>query len=72
MVVACLLTGDRIGVRTGKYEVYEDTVKTPAYQALEGGIYNEDMAVAIADEVENENYAYKHWSCTGPIDLRQW
>ncbi|KAJ0386906.1 hypothetical protein COL922a_003382 [Colletotrichum nupharicola] len=44
----------------------------PGYQAIYGGIYNEDMAVAIADEVENNKLAYNHWSCVGPIGLGKW
>lgn len=62
----------RPGIRTGRYTAYEDTVASPAYQAIEGGIYNEDLAVAIVDEVENGKYIYKHWSCTGPIGLKEW
>ena len=60
------------GIRTGKYETFEDTVANPAYQGLEGGIYNEDMAAAIVDEVEDGKYDYKHWTCTGPIGLKEW
>lgn len=60
------------GVRTGKYTAYEDTPESPAYVAIEKGIYNEDMAVAIVDEVENNEFAFKHWTCTGQIDLKQW
>ncbi|KAI8224959.1 hypothetical protein K4K54_004909 [Colletotrichum sp. SAR 10_86] len=60
------------GIRTGKYEVYVDELDSPGYQAIYGGIYNEDMAVAIVDEVENNKLAYKHWSCVGPIGLGKW
>jgi hypothetical protein len=59
-------------VRTGKYEYVVDDSKGSADAAVMGGIYNEDMAVAIADEVENGNLVHQHWSCTGPIGLKQW
>ncbi|KAK7703819.1 hypothetical protein SLS64_008763 [Diaporthe eres] len=58
------------GIRTGEYEVFVDSKETPAEAAVVGGIYNEDMAVAIVDEVEKGELAYKHWSCTGPIDVK--
>ncbi|KAF4434053.1 hypothetical protein CGCF415_v007162 [Colletotrichum fructicola] len=60
------------GVRTGEYKVFVDSPEDPAVEAANGGIYNEDMAVAIVDEVENNKLAYKHWSCTGPIGLGKW
>ncbi|GJC84751.1 hypothetical protein ColLi_07589 [Colletotrichum liriopes] len=60
------------GVRTGEYKLFIDTPEDPATEAAENGIYNEDMAVAIVDEVENNKLAFKHWSCTGPIGLRKW
>ncbi|KAH9226221.1 hypothetical protein K456DRAFT_43256 [Colletotrichum gloeosporioides 23] len=60
------------GVRTGEYKVFVDSSEDPAVEAANGGIYNEDMAVAIVDEVENNKLAYKHWSCTGPIGLGKW
>jgi hypothetical protein len=52
--------------------LYIDTPEEPAYQAIDEGIYNEDMAVAIVDECENDKLAYKHWTCTGEIDLKEW
>ncbi|KAJ0269760.1 hypothetical protein COL940_012218 [Colletotrichum noveboracense] len=61
-----------VGVRTGEYKVFVDSSEDPAVEAANGGIYNEDMAVAIVDEVENNKLAYKHWSCTGPIGLGKW
>lgn len=60
------------GIRTGKYEKFIDSIESPAYQGVEGGIYNEDMAVAIVDEVEKPETDYKHWTCTGPIGLKEW
>ncbi|KAF9875929.1 nad-dependent epimerase dehydratase [Colletotrichum karsti] len=60
------------GVRTGEYKVFVDSPEDPAVEAANGGIYNEDMAVAVVDEVENNKLAYQHWSCTGPIGLREW
>ncbi|KAF4775362.1 NAD-dependent epimerase dehydratase [Colletotrichum scovillei] len=60
------------GVRTGEYKIFIDTPEDPATEAAENGIYNEDMAVAIVDEVENNKLAFRHWSCTGPIGLRKW
>lgn len=59
-----------LGIRTGEYKVYIDSKETPAEAAVDGGIYNEDMAVAIVDEVEKGELTYKHWSCTGPIDVK--
>lgn len=59
-----------LGIRTGDYKVYLDSKETPAEGAVVGGIYNEDMAVAIVDEVEKGELTYKHWSCTGPIDVK--
>ncbi|KAI0127394.1 hypothetical protein BJ170DRAFT_625221 [Xylariales sp. AK1849] len=60
------------GVRTGKYEIHVDSGPGGVDAAIEGGIYNEDMAVAIVNEIENKELTFKHWSCTGPIGLRQW
>lgn len=60
------------GVRTGKYELHIDGEDGTADVAVQGGIYNEDMAVAIVDEVENSRLTFKHWSCTGEIDLKEW
>lgn len=59
-----------LGTRTGEYKVCLDSKETPAEAAVVGGIYNEDMAVAIVDEVEKGELTYKHWSCTGPIDVK--
>ena len=61
-----------VGVRTGEYDLYIDTPDEPAYAGIEGGIYNEDMAVAIADEVEKKQLIHQHWTCTGQIDLGKW
>lgn len=61
---------DYPGIRTGEYKVYVDSEETPAEGAVVGGIYNEDLAVAIVDEVEKKELTYKHWSCTGPIDVK--
>lgn len=52
--------------------MYIDTPEQPAYQGIDEGIYNEDMAVAIVDECENDELSYQHWTCTGPIDLKEW
>ncbi|KAJ5958796.1 uncharacterized protein N7479_005946 [Penicillium vulpinum] len=60
------------GIRTGKYEVYVDNYAGSAEPAIHNGIYNEDLAVAIVDEVENNQLHYKHWTCTGPIGLKAW
>jgi putative NADH-flavin reductase len=61
-----------IGIRTGQYEYYIDDGLGSAQKAIDEGIYNEDMAVAIVDEVENGELIHKHWSCTGPIGLKEW
>ncbi|KAJ5959264.1 uncharacterized protein N7479_006414 [Penicillium vulpinum] len=60
------------GIRTGKYEVHVDDSAGSAEQGIDNGIYNEDMAVAIVDEVENNKLNHKHWTCTGPIGLKEW
>ncbi|KAF4120102.1 hypothetical protein GMORB2_3513 [Geosmithia morbida] len=60
------------GIRTGNYEVHVDDACGSAEDGIHGGIYNEDMAVAIADEVENNRLNHKHWTCTGPIGLKEW
>lgn len=62
----------RTGIRTGKYEVYVDDSMGSAEYGIDNGIYNEDMAVAIVDEVENNKLNHKHWTCTGPIGLKEW
>ncbi|KAI9345874.1 hypothetical protein DFJ73DRAFT_960745 [Zopfochytrium polystomum] len=60
------------GIRTGTYKLHIDTADKASTEAVAGGIYNEDMAVAIVDEAENNKLAFTHWSCTGPIGLRKW
>ncbi|OJJ82476.1 uncharacterized protein ASPGLDRAFT_67929 [Aspergillus glaucus CBS 516.65] len=60
------------GLRTGKYEVLVDDSAGSAEPAINNGIYNEDMAVAIVDEVENKKLTHKHWTCTGPVGLKEW
>ncbi|PSN62975.1 NAD(P)-binding protein [Corynespora cassiicola Philippines] len=64
----------RPGVRTGKYQISIDDVPLEGKQTgdsiLEGrltGISVADMAIAIADEVENEKLAGKHWTAWGDI-----
>ena len=64
----------RPGKRTGKYEVSVDDMVLEGEQKsdniFEGrltGISVSDMAIAIADEVENEKLAYKHWGAIGDI-----
>jgi putative NADH-flavin reductase len=65
----------RPGVRTGKYEISVDDMVLEGEQkagesVFEGrltGITVADMAIAIADEVENEKLVGKHWSATGDI-----
>lgn len=61
-----------LGVRTGKYEVHVDDSAGSAEHGIHNGIYNEDMAVAIVDEVENKRLTHKHWTCTGPVGLNRW
>lgn len=61
-----------VGLRTGKYEVLVDDSAGSAEPAINNGIYNEDMAVAIVDEVENKKLTHKHWTCTGPVGLKEW
>lgn len=68
--LGCVNSNNGSGIRTGQYKVYVDSRETPADAAVVGGIYNEDMAVAIVDEVEKNELTYKHWSCTGPIDVK--
>ncbi|KAJ5667411.1 hypothetical protein N7507_003275 [Penicillium longicatenatum] len=60
------------GIRTGKYEIHVDNAAGSAEHGIDNGIYNEDMAVAIVDEVENNKLNHKHWTCTGPIGLKEW
>lgn len=59
-------------MRTGEYKLFLDSAEEPAVEAVEQGIYNEDMAVAIVDELENNRLTHKHWSCVGPIGLKEW
>jgi putative NADH-flavin reductase len=62
-----------LGTRTGVYELQlDDGSQAGADAAIEGGIYNEDMAVAIVDEVERGNLVFQHWSCTGQMGLGKW
>ncbi|KAJ0423110.1 hypothetical protein BJY00DRAFT_300007 [Aspergillus carlsbadensis] len=57
------------GVRKGKYSITIDRYPLDENDA-HLGIYNEDMAVAIVDEVEENKLNHKHWCPTGQIDLR--
>lgn len=61
-----------LGIRTGKYEIHVDDNAGAAEAGSKHGIYNEDMAVAIVDEVENNRLTHKHWTCTGPVGLKEW
>ncbi|KAJ5588513.1 hypothetical protein N7537_011191 [Penicillium hordei] len=60
------------GIRTGQYELLVDDSAGSAEAGIHNGIYNEDMAVAIVDEVENNKLTHKHWTCTGPVGLKEW
>ncbi|KAJ5745722.1 hypothetical protein N7520_010904 [Penicillium odoratum] len=60
------------GIRTGKYEVYVDDSAGSAEIGIDEGVYNEDMAVAIVDEIEHNKLNHKHWTCTGPVGLKEW
>lgn len=64
----------RPGVRTGKYELSVDDMvlvgqeqKGSIFEGRLTGISVADMAIAIADEVENEKLVGKHWSAWGEI-----
>jgi putative NADH-flavin reductase len=64
----------RPGTRTGKYEVSVDDMILEGEQKGDNifedrltGISVADMAIAIADEVENETLVHKHWSAVGDI-----
>lgn len=65
----------RPGKRTGKYEISIDDMVLQGEQKagqsiFEGrltGISVADMAIAIADEVEQQKLVYKHWSASGDI-----
>lgn len=63
---------NQLGIRTGKYEVHVDDYSGSAENGINHGVYNEDMAVAIVDEIENQKLNHKHWTCTGPIGLKEW
>ncbi|KAL1854566.1 hypothetical protein Plec18167_003229 [Paecilomyces lecythidis] len=60
------------GLRTGRYEIHIDKDEGSEEAGIYGGIYNEDMAVAIVDEVETRKLTHVHWTCTGPIGLKHW
>lgn len=60
------------GIRTGQYELFVDDSAGSAEPGIHNGIHNEDMAVAIVDEVENNKLNHKHWICTGPVGLKEW
>ncbi|KAE8319500.1 hypothetical protein BDV41DRAFT_571130 [Aspergillus transmontanensis] len=64
----------RPGRRTGSYEITIDYV--PLKEAKRGGdvldgrltgISAADLAVAIADEIENPQLIYKHWTASGDL-----
>ncbi|KAK7191707.1 hypothetical protein DPSP01_008064 [Paraphaeosphaeria sporulosa] len=64
----------RPGVRTGKYEISIDDMvlvgeeqEDSIFEGRLTGISVADMAIAIADEVENEKLVGKHWSAWGDI-----
>jgi putative NADH-flavin reductase len=65
----------RPGVRTGKYQISVDDMILEGEQQegkdiFEGrltGISVADMAIAIADEIEQRNLVGKHWSAWGDI-----
>lgn len=64
----------RPGKRTGKYEVTVDDMSLVGehkgdniFEDRLTGISVADMAIAIADEVENERLVWKHWSAWADI-----
>lgn len=65
----------RPGKRTGKYEISVDEMvlegeRQEGKDVFEGrltGISVADMAIAIADEVEEQRLVWKHWSAWGDI-----
>ncbi|KAL3460163.1 hypothetical protein BJX64DRAFT_290485 [Aspergillus heterothallicus] len=59
------------GVRTGKYSITLDQYPLDE-NGVHLGIYNEDMAVAIVDEVEQNKLNHKHWCPSGEIGLGKW
>lgn len=60
------------GVRTGRYKIFVDSEEDPAVEAVDGAIYNEDLAVAVADEVESPRMTFLHWSVIGRVGLAAW
>ena len=61
-----------LGIRTGKYSVILDKLPQMDDAGVDQGVYNEDMAVAIVDEVEANKLNHRHWTFVGPIGLKQW
>jgi len=61
-----------LGTRTGKYTVILDKLPEMDEAGVDQGVYNEDMAVAIVDEVEVNKLNHRHWTCVGPIGLKEW
>lgn len=64
----------RPGPRTGQYNVTLDYVPLKGEQkgenALDGrltGISAADLAIAIADEIENRQLIHKHWTASGDL-----
>lgn len=60
------------GVRTGRYKIFIDSEEDPAVEAVDGAIYNEDLAVAVADEIEGPRMTFLHWSVVGRVGLAAW
>ena len=67
----------RPGMRTGTYEIVQDMLPLrdigdrKGSADLEGkllGITVADMAVAIADDAENQANVYKHWTAVGSLE----
>jgi putative NADH-flavin reductase len=48
------------GPRTGRYRIVEEYL--PLEDGVPAGISVADIAIAIADEAENQRLAYEHWS----------
>lgn len=64
----------RPGRRTGSYEITVDYLPLKEAQQGEGvldgrltGISAADLAVAIADEIENPQLIHKHWTACGDL-----
>lgn len=65
----------RPGKRTGKYEISVDDMILEGEQKEGQSIFEDrltgisvaDMAIAIADEIEQQKLVYKHWSAWGDI-----